>query len=208
MRRGASRATVPVGAASLDAPRRTYTLTAGMATAAHQSTTIRTLPASSSSPSSRPPSLPPRRVDFLFFRRHAFDGTGRRDKNPPTGRRVRMTVVRRGQRCAGTWQRRRRTRRQRETRGRCRSRSRGISGRRRRFRQAMGNGRRPDGRPPRNRCSVLLDDPGSSRSPDPHFSAHGPDAFSGAAMLRRLRSDSRFASPALAQSFGGSRCGG
>ena len=87
--------------------------------------------------------------------------------------------------------------------GRGLSRARWISGRRQRFRRARGNGRRPNGRPPRFICSVLLDDPGSSRSPDPHLRAQGPDAFSGAALLRRLHSDGRYpASPRSSPSAG------
>ena len=57
------------------------------------------------------------------------------------------------------------------------SRFRWSSGRRRRIGRARGDGRRLKRTPPAYKCSVLLDDPESSRSPDPHSRAQGPDAF-------------------------------
>ena len=80
-----------------------------------------------------------------------------------------------------------------------RRRSREDAGGFRRIGRTTGNGRRPRGRPPPDRNELS----GTGRSGVITISGPAPacamsDAFSGAALLRRLRSDRRLASPFLA----------
>ena len=132
----------------------------------------------------------------------------RRDRGPRAGHRIRRGAVDRGRPCAGPPHRRRHARRQPRKTGRGLSRSRWNSGRRQRFGRARGNGRRPNGRPPRFSCSVLLDDPGSSRSPNPHLTCARPRCLFRCRVVAATALGPAVPGQSSLQSFGGSRCGG
>ena len=170
----------------------------GMATGARQSTTVITPSMQTFRMSSRSPS-PANTSSLLTV---AFTVTSMQPDatmhGPKAGRRVGGRAPHRGGRRAGFRHRRRRTRRQPRKTGRRLSGYRWISGRRRRIRRAMETGRRPNGRPPQTGAQCYwtirsLDDLRTRTS-----SAQGPDAFSGAALLRRLRSNRPISSPVLA----------
>ena len=61
---------------------------------------------------------------------------------------------------------------------------------------------------PANKCLVLLDDPGSSRSPDPHLTCARPRCLFRCRRVAATALGPAVSDPSSLQSFGGSRCVG